>query len=191
MTLFERKLLRIAKELAEEYLSDETIKKIVAKDSNFLDNLIEKDVEETLMMKRGDLEFLHASFVDRKPYKIDVKLPIEYWIVNDPTAFQRNFFKDIPALLNAKGFEIEEMSYKSSTQFYEDQPQLKIHAVMKPKPKRGVEKQIAIKYEYDTEADVSGLKIDISYTSGMERYVSRIAEMIGAKIGPLKISQKS
>jgi len=191
MALFERKLRRIAKELAEEYLSDGTIKEIVAEAPNFLNNLIQKDIDETLEMKRGDLEFLSASFFDRKPFQIDVKFPIDYKQVHDPLTFQRYFFKLIPELLIGEGFEIKELSYKSSTQFYEDQPQLKIHAVMKPKPKRGALKQIAIKYEYDTEADVSGLKIDVSYTPCMERYVSRIAEIIGAKIKPLKISQKS
>jgi len=187
MTSFEEELVRIGKELADEYLSDETIKQMVTENPENLDELIQKDVEENLEMRRGDLEFSHASFYDKEFFEICVKVPIGYEIISNPEAVQKLFFRKIPDALRKWGMKIKEMNFKMpGDTFYKEFPLVKIYATI-PNPR---EDALTVGYKHK-EADSSGIpKVQIFYAPGMERYVDRIAKMIGAKTGSLQISQK-
>ena len=77
MDSFERELIRIGKELANEYLRNKTVKEIVKRNPRNLDAIIQKDIEQTLVMTQGDLEFSDASFFRKKPSNIYAKLSID------------------------------------------------------------------------------------------------------------------
>ncbi len=189
MDSFERELTRIGKELAEEYLRDKTIKQMVKKNRNNLGDIIQKDIEETLVMTQGDLEFSCASFYRKKPSILYAKLSIAPTLLTDFDQTKTFFFEVIPLLLRSYRYRIEEMSYKIQPEAWEPLPRIKIYAARETNEKKGRD-EIRIDFEYDTECDVSGAKLKIEYPYGAELYVKNIANCLGAKIGPLQISQK-
>lgn len=181
MTSFEYELVKIGNELAEEYLSDKTIKEMVAENPENLDALIQKDVEETLEMKKGDLEFSHAFFEDKKPKVIYTRIPFDY----EKIKIQKNALKFLVIGLWDKigdlGLELSELDFI----FKGEHPKFEFYI-----GKDG-SMDIKIEYRYHKIYDKIGHKLLVSYPLGFEKYVENIVEYLGIKLGPLSIGPKT
>jgi len=185
MNSFEDELVKIGNELTEEYLSDETIKEMVTEDPEFLDRLIEKDVHENLLMRRGDLEFLYTCFHDKKPKVIYTEIPVDYEKIKNQNEVATVLLPNLSKKITELGLNINEYDYT----FHEKPEETPILELYVGRERGSMD--IKIEYKHHITYDITGThKLLISYPLGFEKYVEKIAECLGTKLEPLSIGSK-
>jgi hypothetical protein len=182
MDSFEDELVKIGNELAEEYLLNETVKETVTENPEILDELIQKDILENLLMRRGDLEFLYALFSERKPKVMYVEIPIDPEKVMNQKMALELFLQGLPKKLTELGLYMNEVDYNPK----EEHAKLEFYV---GKEKNSMD--IKIEYRHHITYDIIGKhKILISYPLGFEIFAEKIAEYLGAKLEPLSTGSK-